>query len=318
MRRLKTAEILLRREKVLGMGYRSFIYIPDDDENGWGPERATDFTDERRLYPILGHAHDIKITMGEVDRLKIYEFVKAAAPKEVYIKTLVERKKNHFHLHKPLFFKQGGNSCATKLESLDEDKYIRDLLSSGRPWEEIEKELLSIRCWFHSHDVDSPCWWSTEDERNCERFDNEDYFISVVVKIGYDNTFYYRCRLDFYEPKKEIRELLEKTGVYYPGRITLTNLTIEIIDDKPPDFNPEKIREDAEKTVHDKVHFLKEVDNETDQKGDTAFQKICQTGKHTLASDSSGEACGDNRRGGSWLARRLRAGISWLQRYYGL
>lgn len=202
---------------------------------------------------VRARVYDIKITIGEQDRLKIFEFAKASPGAEVYIKMLVERKGNYFHLYKPLCFKQKGNKSNTNLDLQDEDEYIRKLIDSNLPPEEIEKEILNMRCWVHSHF--GPCFWSNEDNKNCEKLNNEDFLISVVIRAEKDKLFY-NCRLDLFPPNAIIAAELEKINIFHLGRLTFTNLHIEVIDDCTPDFDQNKIKSEAEKLVAEKVNTI--------------------------------------------------------------
>jgi len=283
------------------------------------PEKSRKETQRKkpRLRTYLARAgiYDIKITMGERDRFWIHEFVKASSV-EIYLIMLVERKGQHFHLYKPLCFKQSGEEAKTKIDIKDEDRYIRELLDSNRPFEEIKEEILRMRCWVHSHP--RLCWWwSFEDNQNCERFDNGDYFISVVVYATKDK-LYYNCRLDLFEPKKEIREKLENIGIYHPGRLTLTDLEIEIIDDRGPDFNPEEIKKEVQKLAQEKVEIAKrkvrEDKNENNKKGNKDFKEIRETRIRSLAAKISSKADCNHRPRSSWLYRCLRSFFSWFKR----
>lgn len=225
--------------------------------------------------PARSRIYDIKITIGEQDRLRILEFVKAA-PVEVYLKMLVERTENHFHLYKPLYFKQIGSKAATSINREDEDRYLRELMESDLPFEEIQKEIVSMRCWVHSHVFErASCHWSEEDNRNVERQDNKDFFISIVVRANHaSDDLFYNCRLDLFRPNEEICAMLEKFNIYHPGRLTFTDLPIEVIDDRGPDFNPEKIKEEAVKMVKEKVETVSNISPEDGDNDDKYWGSI--------------------------------------------
>ncbi len=240
------------------------------NESIYLPRRSKDGEEKKFSYcnPWLSaqsRIYDIKITIGEQDRLKILEFIRAT-PVEVYLKMLIERTKNHFHLYKPLYFKQIGSKNKTNINLEDEDRYLRELMESDLPFEEIQKEIINMRCWIHSHVSEgASCWWSNEDNRNVERHDNQDFFISVVVRANHNtDNLSYNCRLDLFLPNKEIRAVLEKFNIYYPGRLTFTDLPIEVIDDRGPNFKPEIIKEEAAKIVKEKVTIADKASSQED------------------------------------------------------
>lgn len=240
-------------------------YLPHPKKDG----KENTFSHFTTWIPVRSRIYDIKIAIGEQDRLRILEFIKAT-PVEVYLKMLVERTGNHFRLYKPLYFKQIGSRAATNIKREDEDRYLRELMESDLPFEEIQKEIMNMRCWIHSHvSTEASCHWSEEDNRNVERQDNKDFFISIVVRMGYHiDDLHYNCRLDLFQPSEEICAMLEKFNIYYPGRLTFTDLPIEVIDDRGPDFNPEKIKEEAAKIVKEKVEAVADISSEEDNDSD--------------------------------------------------
>ncbi len=259
--------------------------------------------------------YNLTITIGEKDRLRILEFAKAVK-KEIYLVMLVERNGNHFHLHNLLYFKQKSTSASTDCVTQDIDRYIRELLNSGRPFEEAQKELLAMRCWVHSHGVGGRCWWSPEDQKNCERQNNGDYLISVVVALGYDDTLFYNCRLDIFEPKKEeIRQALQNLGIYRPGRLTISSLPIDVVDDREENFDPGKIKQEAQKMAKQKVEFLKEDEDEAYERRIKIASKIRKTRNGALAAETSCKTGCDNRHRRGWLNNGLRSFLSWLHGY---
>jgi len=205
------------------------------------------------------------------------EFVRAT-PVEVYLKMLVERTGNHFRLYKPLYFKQIGSIATTNIKRKDEDRYLRELMESELPFEEIQKEIMNMRCWIHSHvSEEASCHWSEEDNKNVERQDNKDFFISIVVRMGYHiDDLHYNCRLDLFRPNEEICAMLEKFNIYHPGRLTFTDLPIEVIDDRGPDFNPEKIKEEAAKMVKEKVEEASGISSKEGDDDDEYWEGIWQ------------------------------------------
>ncbi len=247
------------------MSLNELIYLPRGSKDG----KEKTFSHFTKWIPARSRIYNIKITIGEQDRLKILEFVRAT-PVEVYLKMLVERTENHFHLYKPLYFKQIGSRAATNLNREDEDRYLRELMESELPFEKIQKEIISMRCWVHSHVSErASCWWSDEDNKNVERQDNKDFFISIVVHADYiTDELHYNCRLDLFRPNEEICAILKKFNIYHPGRLTFTDLPIEVIDDRGPDFNPEKIKEEAVKIVKEKVETAADISSEESDDND--------------------------------------------------
>ncbi len=241
------------------------ICLPHAKKDG----KEKTFSHFTKWIPAESRIYDIKITIGEQDRLKILEFVRAT-PLEVYLKMLVERTENHFHLYKPLYFRQIGSRARTNINREDEDRYLRELMESNLPFEEIQKEIMNMRCWVHSHISEgASCHWSEEDNRNVERQDNKDFFISIVVRADHiTDDLHYNCRLDLFRPNEEICAMLEKFNIYHPGRLTFTDLPIEVIDDRGADFNPEKIKEEAAKMVKEKVEAVADVLSEESDNND--------------------------------------------------
>lgn len=247
------------------MSLTESIYFPRSRKN----EEEKTLSHFPTWIPSQGRVYNIRITIGEQDRLRILEFVRAT-PVEVYLKMLVERTENHFHLYKPLYFKQIGSRATTDIKREDEDRYLRGLMESDLPFEEIQKEIINMRCWVHSHVSEgASCHWSEEDNRNVERQDNKDFFISIVVCLDHaTDELHYNCRLDLFRPNEEICAILEKFNIYHPGRLTFTDLPIEVVDDRESDFNPEKIKEEAAKMVKEKVETVSDISSEDGDNND--------------------------------------------------
>ena len=266
-------------------------------------------------YPARARIYDIKITIGKQDELKIRELVKAS-PVEISLKMMVKKEGNHFHLYNPICFKQRGSKISTRIDLKDEDRYLRELLGSGRPFEEIKKEILSMRCWIHSHVERESCWWSQEDNKNCERLNNGDYYLSIVVIAGKKDSLFYNCRLDFYEPKEEVKADLENLGICRPGRLTLTDLFVEVVGDGGPDFDPERIKKEAEILIKEKIEIIEEREEENDdahfQGRNKSPEEVRRAKNRAVAARLSVSADYHYRRWRNRLNRLLRACFSRL------
>lgn len=198
--------------------------------------------------------NELNLTIGEVDRLKIFYFLRyliLEGREGTVIMSYLPRD-NGFHLCFPYFITQIAEGCSkSDVPEKAEYDYLKELYEklSSEEFDEIYPRLFGVHihshlgncyfCYWSRRDLERICPWSKEATVGFPRFS-----IVVCFNQSREDIMYYRCRVDLGSPP-----------------LVIDNLFIKVIDDRPPDFNEEKLKEETKQQAKERVKIVGSREN---------------------------------------------------------
>lgn len=165
---------------------------------------------------------DVQVIINREAYEKLKSFV-LSVNTEITGLGIVKRKGDIFYIPEIFLLEQIVSSASAELDPVAIAKLMNRLIKEQR-------DPSKLKFWWHSHASMNP-FWSVTDHNTCERFENKEFSISLVINKRLE----YLCRLDLYQP---LRITVDKIRLQIKGDYAF-------VDKDPQEEIKEKVREQS-------------------------------------------------------------------------